>query len=437
MGTGLNARPGDIRRLLIVTLLDYRREPNARIHNLIRHMGRRVPEVMVLYGTYAEPGPLWQVLPRSLRFATRPTEDGSVRGVQVAPFLNYPESLAKRIAGFPASTSGRARQLRLLLEKGLSTLGIIRDVAWILSFFWAARRHSQRSFDVVLVQCPLTGVVGLLARRFGLGRRLVYDDIDYAPGWCDHKLRRRWIGGLERLAVRRADRVISVGHRLAELRQSQTGRAVPVIPNGVQWSVFREAQAKVPHPPTLIYMGRVMDWAGLELAFEAVACARQEIPGIRFLVVGRSDPAYDRRLRSLVSDLGIQDVVQFVGEVKYQDLPEYLCQADVGLAAFRPNLMKGFAFPLKVVEYMAAGLPVIGVRDTETARIIEEHDAGLVVEFLPQAVARAIRSLLTDRPLYLRCAANAAQASLAFDWSRLMDREYEEIRLAYACCERA
>lgn len=420
-----------MRRLLIITLTDYKREPNARIHNLVSHMTKRFREVTVLYGTYASPGPVWRVLPASVRFATRLTNSESPREFQVVPFLNYPEGLAKRIAGYPAVTAGRARTLRLAVEKLLSTLGIVRDMSLIISFLAAMLLRARGPFQVVLVQCPLTAIVGLVARRLGIADCLVYDDIDYTPGWCDHGPRRRWIAGLELHGMRNADQVISCGHRLATLRRSQTGQEVPVIPNGVDLAVFSPAQQKIPHVPTVIYMGRVMDWAGLEVAFEAIASLRLEIPDLRLLVLGRSDPAYDRRLRALVSDLGVEDAVQFVGEVKYQDLPEFLRQADVGLATFRPNLMKNFAFPLKVVEYMAAGLAVVGTRDTETARIIEEHDVGLVVEFTPQGVAGAIRSLLMDRSLHARCTANAARASLLFDWARLMEQEYEEIRLAY------
>jgi len=432
VGTGPDVRDGTIRSLLIITLLDYKREPNARIHNLIHHMARRTAEVTVVYGTYAAPGPAWRVLPKSLRFATRLTDSGSMREVQVIPFLNYPESLAKRIAGFPASTSGRWRFPRLLLEKLLSTLGILRDASLVFSFFLATLRQARGPFDVVVVQCPLTGIVGLLTRRAGIAARLIYDDIDYAPGWCDHQLRRRWISGLELLAMRRADRVISVGHRLASLRRSQTGRAVSVIPNGVKWGLFRSAHEKVPHPPTVIYMGRVMDWAGLEVAFEALAEIRKEIPGLRLLVLGRSDPAYEDHLRALVANLEMSDVVHFVGEVRYEGLPKYLAQADVGLATFRPNLMKDFSFPLKVIEYMASGIPVIGIQGTETARIIQEHGGGLVVDFTPRTVAGAIRSLLTDRALYSRCAAKAAGAAPLYDWDRLMDRVYDEIRIAHA-----
>jgi glycosyltransferase involved in cell wall biosynthesis len=425
-----------MQRLLIITLLDYKREPNGRIHHLVAEMGRRFEEITVLYGTFAPPGPAWRVLLASLRFGTRRIGNGSLREIQVRSFLNYPESLAKRIAGYPASTAGRGQMLRLAVEKLLSTLGIVRDLSLILSFLVAMLRHARGPFQVVLVQCPLTGIVGLLARRLGIAECLIYDDIDYAPGWCDHGLRRRWIAGLEARSLVSADRVISCGHRLATLRTSQSGQTVPVIPNGVKWDMFQAAQEKIAHGPTVIYMGRVADWAGLEVAFEAIAGIREEIPDLRLLVLGRSDPAYERRLRSVVSALRVEEAVRFVGEVKYEDLPEFLRQADVGLATFRPNPMKDFAFPLKVIEYMAAGVPVVGIRGTETARIIEEHDVGLVVEFTPAMVAGAIRTLLRDRHLYARCAANAARSSMAYDWRRLMEREYGEIRMAYARCGR-
>jgi len=82
--------------------------------------------------------------------------------------------------------------------------------------------------------------------------------------------------------------------------------------------------------------------------------------------------------------------------------------------------MKRYAFPLKVVEYMAAGLPVIGTQDSETERIIRAAECGVVVAYEPAAVAGAMVCLFTDRDGYARLAGNAAGASARFSWGPLL-----------------
>jgi len=53
----------------------------------------------------------------------------------------------------------------------------------------------------------------------------------------------------------------------------------------------------------------------------------------------------------------------------------------VGIATFVPNELMNYAFMMKVVEYMAAGLPVIGKKIGETQRIIEKHDCGKIIHY--------------------------------------------------------
>lgn len=411
-----------MRRLLIISLTDYKREPNGRIHHLVQHMRVHWDRVTVVYGAHAEPGPLGRVLKASLQFGSSVREEGNLREVRVHPFLNTPESLAKRVTGYPGSLPGRLRRLRLGAERTLSTLGIIRDLSQIAFFALAVRRHAPGPFDACLVQCPLSGCVGLRLRRSRAARVLVYDDIDYAPGWCDHRARRVWVEHLERQGICAADIVICAGSLLGERRASQIGRPVPVIPNGVELELFRPAREKVPHPPTVVYTGRVIDWAGLEVGFAALARARREVPGLRFLVIGRSDPAYERRLRQHAESLGVGEAIQWIGEVAYSGLPSHLEASDVGYAAFRPTLMKRYAFPLKVVEYMAAGLPVLGTRGTETERILVAHECGEVVDHDATAISAGLVRLFRDRERRQRLAANAARGSEAYDWKQLMER---------------
>ena len=58
-----------------------------------------------------------------------------------------------------------------------------------------------------------------------------------------------------------------------------------------------------------------------------------------------------------------------MGKKRYDELPNLLAKADIGVALFRVNDLMKYTFPLKVVEYMAAGLAVVGTRVGETERL--------------------------------------------------------------------
>jgi glycosyltransferase involved in cell wall biosynthesis len=102
-----------------------------------------------------------------------------------------------------------------------------------------------------------------------------------------------------------------------------------------------------------------------------------------------------------------------------------VCSSD--LATFRLTPLGAFAFPLKVIEYMAAGLPVLCTRETEAEQILIRYPAGRAVAFTPEALAEATIELLTDARAYSVAQRAAAEASKVFSWERAMHDELEAI----------
>jgi glycosyltransferase involved in cell wall biosynthesis len=132
---------------------------------------------------------------------------------------------------------------------------------------------------------------------------------------------------------------------------------------------------------------------GVDLSIQAMPLLRQQIPDIRLLIAGRGSA--EQELRQLALSLGVNDCVHFKGFVPYSDLPSLLAQADIGVATSRSVSFRHFASPLKIVEYMAAGLPVICSGGGEAEMMISESRAGMNIPFEPQAFAESIYSLLT------------------------------------------
>jgi glycosyltransferase involved in cell wall biosynthesis len=123
--------------------------------------------------------------------------------------------------------------------------------------------------------------------------------------------------------------------------------------------------------------------------------------------------------------------VEFRGEVTYEELPFHLKDADIGLAMFKPLDLTRYAFPLKVVEYMAAGVPVITTNGTEAADLVKKLNIGTSAAYNITAVADAIIKTINDKSTYMRYYQNTIKFRNEFEWDKIMTRAYQIINNSY------
>jgi glycosyltransferase involved in cell wall biosynthesis len=117
-------------------------------------------------------------------------------------------------------------------------------------------------------------------------------------------------------------------------------------------------------------------------------------PRARLLIVG-TGPS-EQTLRETAARMGVEESVIFTGAVPHERVPRLLRAMDVAAAPFKP--MDNFYFsPIKLFEYMAAGLCVVASRLGQIQEVIEEGRNGLLctpddVESLVAALEEARRS---------------------------------------------
>lgn len=292
--------------------------------------------------------------------------------------------------------------------------------------YWALRPALEEPYDIAIFGDPENALMARQLKRAGYVRHLIYDDWDYFPGLEAQPLLQRLYRWRERVCMEAADAVISVGSLLGSLRQEQGARRSYIVPNGVNLDLFARARNKAPHPPTLVFMGTLSSLWGVDVAIRAMPAIRARVPDARLLIAGSGED--EAALKALSESLGMADSIEFRGQMAYEDLPDVLAQADIGLATSQQgSLFRKYASPLKLIEYMAAGLPVIASRIGQTTVTMEEAGAGILIEHTPDALAEAAITLLTDPARYQHDAQAAVDYAARFDWSRLVEQVYDII----------
>jgi glycosyltransferase involved in cell wall biosynthesis len=167
-------------------------------------------------------------------------------------------------------------------------------------------------------------------------------------------------------------------------------------------------------------MGSFFYFSGLKDALLEFALAAEKNRRLKLLLIGGGEQEVE--LRKLVQNLGIQDQTVFTGFVGYKDLPKYLKIADVAVNTLQPTLVANVAFPNKVLQYMAAGLPVVstrlqGLHQTfgEDSGIAWAEDAKAVMKAAIQLVDKADVELARIGQTQLSAVSNIFSVEAAVD----------------------
>lgn len=171
-----------------------------------------------------------------------------------------------------------------------------------------------------------------------------------------------------------------------------------VIPNGVDLEPFREITEKQERASwgfgddvtLLIYVGRLGPEKNIPFLLRSFAGVCQAFDNIGLLLVGEGPD--EKNLKDMVRYMGLEERVQFTGLVPYEMLPGYLAMADAFVTASVTEV-----HPLSVIEAMASGLPVLGIRSPGVGDTIVDGSTGFLTqqEDLASFTAKMVR-MVTD-----------------------------------------
>jgi glycosyltransferase involved in cell wall biosynthesis len=228
----------------------------------------------------------------------------------------------------------------------------------------------------------------------------------------------------ERSLMARAEHVVAVSSALRDhvIASGAKPSSVMVIPNGVALELFGRgggprvrARLRLGSGFVIGFAGSLKPWHGVRLLLEALRLLPRDV---RLMIVGEGPER--EALGRLAAEPGLSGRVVFTEAIPHDKVPAYLDAMNVGVAPF--EAMEGFYFsPLKVAEYMAAGLPVVASRQGDLPITLD--GAGILFE--PgdgSALAGALLSLASDSDLRLRLGEAARIRAASMSWTSVAAR---------------
>jgi glycosyltransferase involved in cell wall biosynthesis len=222
----------------------------------------------------------------------------------------------------------------------------------------------------------------------------------------------------ERRFAARADLVLASAPALAERMRELSGNVV-YAPNVADTALFARALERNPSDPgdpavaalprpRVVFTGAVV---AKKLDVPLLAALARSRPEWSFALVGpvgAGDPGTD------VAALSGEPNIHLLGTRTYEQLPDVLRAADAGLIPYARNALTESVFPMKVYEYLAAGLPVVATPLPALAGVAEvatAPDAGGLAHLLEEAIA-------SDSP---ERRAERSRAAAAHSWERRLE----------------
>jgi len=298
---------------------------------------------------------------------------------------------------------GRARSFRTGGTFTQATIGPL--AAWN---FYRALRKGQ--FDLLNIHGPCDFGLAFFALSMFRGPKVLtlHSCFPDAP-W------RRRVAPYYRWVFRQASAVIAVSEATAESMWRYADFEPTIIPNGIDVSYWRSRPSTRyarPGVRNLVYLGRLEERNGPDLAVDAFAKIAQSAPDVRLLMAG--DGPMRTQLEARVPE-ALRSRVEFVGAV-YGQRPELLASSSVFLLPAR-----AVGFSIMVLEAFAAGLPVVALPALGTDRA-GEHWSNVVLakDATADAFAHAaVDTLQTDQSARIARGRSIAES---FDWSKVGGR---------------
>lgn len=196
---------------------------------------------------------------------------------------------------------------------------------------------------------------------------------------------------------------------------------IRIIPNGIDTSLFYKNNLK---KSKIVFFSGVMYYhRGIDILLKSVSTVVKKIPKVNFLLIGEGPELYN--LQKIVRDYKIENNVEFKKWVERKEISKFLSEASIGIGPLRSTTVTKDALPIKVLEYMAASLPIIAQKNTLSHNVLIDGINGFFVNNEEELAAK-ITYLLENEQSAEEMGLKSREIVLDFDWKVIVNKIIDE-----------
>lgn len=307
----------------------------------------------------------------------------------------------------------------------------IKDVLYTL--FWCFKL--KRRFDIYFAAGNLNPVAGIILRKFGIVKKVVYISLDYYPIRFKNRFFNWIYFQLDKFCVRLSDETWNVSPTIAKAREKKMGirgdkySRQYTVRGGIWFYKAKRLTFSKINRKKIVYRGMLLDHMGVDLAIKAMPLILKQIPDLIFEIIGIGEE--EKKLKNLARSLKVSKNILFHGFVKgRQSLEEVLSDGALGLATFNTDIAYEKvrnSDPGKIKDYMLMGIPVITTNAVYFHQEITNRRCGLVIEYKPEELAAAVIKLLKNSNLLKEYRQNATRFIEKFDCNHIYRSNTERV----------
>ena len=317
----------------------------------------------------------------------------------------------------PASSNLKiaARLCKSNLQRKCVTLGKEKEFDFIFTIF-----HPFHLVPNAAVYC---------AKKLGIPVLTKIDDAIYQRSTGLKSIQRKIEKFLNRKALSNSDRLLVSNEGTREIVSSYYNiprEKIAIIPNGIDVSFFDIKNKK--NERQIVFSGAMYYHRGLDILLDAATQIVKELPDTKFILLGEGPEL--AKLQSEIAKKNLSKNIEFKGWLPRDDIPRYLSESCVGIGPLRSTDVTKNALPIKVLEYMAATLPIVAARDTLQNDVLADGQNGYFISDASD-LAKKIILLLKNDKLREEMGSMSREMVAKFDWKNVVGlilNEYQKVR---------
>jgi len=204
---------------------------------------------------------------------------------------------------------------------------------------------------------------------------------------------------------------------------------VPVcVPNMSDIPEIEELPEYIKDRKIIGYFGRLQEKYGIDTLIEAIPEVKRAISNIGVIIAGGSFCNYDQELKKLAHKLDVYGDIFFTGEIPRALVPSYMKKCNVLISLRYDEVFNRFHYgfdlsiPIKCVEYITCGKPVVATRDGGMEQLLGKDYSYLVDHNNKSQIVHSLIKLLTDDEEATRIGIENKRISMSYTYKSVANK---------------